>query len=172
MECSTCSPLCHGAVYMCMTRPVHPENAETSGDPKWFDLFASRVSGLAVWLHPVWATSSAWPPHNYVVAFLEHGRPFQFWSSMTPCSKTVRLWNGLEIQKPRDKFRKPQNPAKLGFPRVKVNLNKSFFFPISKRRTETTEPVWTLCSIYGKVNFWVVFSPKYRHKESSKIQVC
>lgn len=170
-QCSTCSPLARQRLNVCVTWPVLPENTGTSGDPKWFDLFASRVSGLAVWLHPVWATSSVWPPCNYVVAFLECGRPFQFWSSMTPCSKTVRLWTGLEIQKPRDKFRKPRNPAKLDFPRVKVNLNKSFFFHVSKRRTETTETM-DLCSIYGKVNFWVVFSPKYRHKESSKIQAC
>lgn len=44
---------------LCVTWLVLPENIETFGDRKWFDLFASRVSGLAVWLHPVWATPSA-----------------------------------------------------------------------------------------------------------------
>jgi len=44
---------------LCVIWRVLPEDTETFGDCKWFDLFASRVSGLAVWLHPVWATPSA-----------------------------------------------------------------------------------------------------------------
>lgn len=106
-----------------VTQPVLPENTETSGDPKWFDLFASRVSGLAVWLHPVWATLSAWPPYNYVVAFLEHGRAFQFWSSMTPGSQTGcgMAWRSKnpeinsESLKPQTGFSKSKSKFKLEF---------------------------------------------------------
>lgn len=58
-------------VQLCRNGTVHhmacsPRKYRNLWDHKWFDLVSSRLSGLAVWLHPLWATRSAWQTHNYV----------------------------------------------------------------------------------------------------------